>query len=140
MNLRQVKPIAPTIRKISLGIIIACIVIVIFNLGASALFNPKAIVDREIDKLARDYYETFLYDNTAGNTPSETMKKYKDPGLAEVYLRQLLLFDNGRHQDSAPAFNYKGYTCDVNKTFVRFYPDEPYNKKDYHFVVNLVCE
>lgn len=138
------KRFAPLARCITIVVIVLSTLLVAFNVFASSFFDPRAIVDRELSSLAKEYYEDYLYKNLVGTRTGdaigEELKRYKDAGVSNTYLRQLLLYDSGRRQDAASHFNHKGYTCDRNQTYVKYYPEPPYGKKDYHFVVNLVCE
>ena len=43
--------------------------------------------------------------------------------------------DSGRREDAASYFNHKGYTCDRNKTYVKYYPEPPFKKENYHFEI-----
>ncbi|MDO4889502.1 MAG: hypothetical protein Q4A25_02325 [Candidatus Saccharibacteria bacterium] len=138
------KLFAPIAKRIAVVIIAFCSVLVLLNVAASAYFNPKTVVEREISSLAEEYYEDYLYGNLVGNRTGdaigEEMKHYKDIGVPNTYLRQLLLYDSGRRKEASGYFDQKGFKCDRNKTYVKYFPEEPYEKKNYHFEIKLVCE
>lgn len=143
-NLRTAKHSAPLAKRFAIIIIIFCSAIILLNIVANAYFNPGAVVDREINNLAKEYYEDYLYQNmTTGLSEEEITKelaRYEKSGTGNVYLRQLLLYDSGRREDAASYFNHKGYTCDRNKTYVKYYPEPPFKKENYHFEIKLACE
>ena len=138
------KKFAPIAKRISAVIVAICAVLVLLNVAASAYFNPKTVVEREITALAEEYSEDYLYDNLVGNREGdaikEELKRYKDSGVSNTYLRQLLLYDSGRRQEAGGYFDSKNFKCDRNKTYVKYFPEEPYQKENYHFEINLVCE
>lgn len=138
------KKFAPIAKRIAGITIVLCSVLVLLNAAASAYFNPKTVVEREITALAEEYYEDYLYENLVGNRTGdaikEELKRYKDTGVSETYLRQLLLYDSGRRKDAGGYFEQKGFKCDRNKTYVKYFPEYPYGKENYHFEIKLVCE
>lgn len=138
------KKFAPVAKRIAVGIIIVCSMLVALNVAASAYFNPKTVVEREISSLDEEYYEDYLYNNLVGDRTGdaikEELKRYKNAGVSNTYLRQLLLYDSGRRKEAGSYFDQKDFKCDRNKTYIKYFPDEPYGKKDYHFEIKLVCE
>ena len=138
------KKFAPIAKRFAAIIIAVCSVLVLLNVAASAYFNPKTVVEREISALAEEYYEDYLYDNLVGSREgaavAEEMKRYKDTGVSNTYLRQLLLYDSGRRKEASGYFDQKNFKCDRNKTYVKFFPEEPYQKENYHFEIKLFCE
>lgn len=138
------KKFAPIAKRFAAIIIAVCSVLVLLNVAASAYFNPKTVVEREISALAKEYYEDYLYNNLIGSREgaavAEEMKRYKDTGVSNTYLRQLLLYDSGRRKEASGYFNQKNFKCDHNKTYVKFFPEEPYQKENYRFEIKLFCE
>ena len=134
-SLKTMKLSAPFAKRLSIITIIFCSALILLNVAASAYFNPKAVVNREIDALAREYYEDYLYPSI-----EKELERYEKSGTGNVYLRQLLLYDSGRRENAADYFEHKGYTCDRNKTYVKYYPEPPFQKENYHFDIKLVCE
>lgn len=138
------KKFAPIAKRIVGVMIVICATLVLLNVAASAYFNPKVVVERELSALAEEYYEDYLYDNLIGGRTGEAvgeeMKRYKDVGVSDTHLRQLLLYDSGRRREASGYFDQDGYKCDRNKTYVKYFPEEPYGRKDYHFEVKLACK
>ncbi len=135
---------APHAKWITIGIIIICFITVLGAMFALWYFTPEKIANREIEYLAKDYYENYFYDDYFGSLPEENrgveFKRYVTLGLAPTYLRQLLQFDNSRHTSSAVKFSNPVYFCDTNKTKVIFYPHAPFGKTDYTMKIDLSCE
>lgn len=138
------KLFAPIAKRVTAIFMIICSALILLNVAASAYFNPKAVVDREISALAKEYYEDYLYEKLIGNNTGDDiakeLKRYKESGVSPTYLRQLLLYDSGRRKDASSYFDQENFKCDSNKTYVRYYPDEPYQKNSYHFDIKLVCK
>ena len=138
------KLFSPIAKRATVVFICICTTLVALNVVASAYFSPKAVVNREITALAEEYYEDYLYQNLIGSKTGdaigEELKRYKDSGTGTTYLRQLLLYDSGRRQKATSYFEQDGFTCDRNKTYVKYFPDPPYGKEDYHFDIKLVCD
>ena len=101
-------------------------------------FQPQASVERELESLAKDYYENYYYDTV--NEPETALAEFAETGLPTAYLRKLLAFDNGRHAASAEVFDSAGYKCDTNKTGVKIFPEEPYGRTDYRVEYKYACE
>ncbi|MDO5475415.1 MAG: hypothetical protein Q4F61_03485, partial [Candidatus Saccharibacteria bacterium] len=55
---------------------------------------------------------------------------YTDYGFPKIYLRELLLFDNGRHASSRAYFE-NDYACNTNTTAIQIIPYAPFGKTDY---------
>ena len=144
MKFRNPKLFAPVARKIALVLILIAVATVVLNVVGSIQFAPEKMARRELEKIAKDFYENYFYreyaGNLAGDELTEEFDKLRESGFSRVYLRQLLLYDNEKHADSAKYFKYDNYTCDTNKTYVIFYPDPPYLEKDYHAEYHLECE
>ena len=135
---------SPIARRIAIAVVIISLITVLGYLFASHYFAPDKIAQRELEKISKDYYENFFYDNfNADLTDAERQaefEKFVDNGFARVYLRELLHYDGEKHADSAKAFKYKNYTCDTNKTYVTIYPTAPFGRKDYRIEYNYACE
>ena len=135
---------APTARKITFGVIIISALVLVGNIAANAYFTPEKIAHRELEKIAKDYYENYFYDNYTANFSdserNEKLAKISKNGFPHTMLRQLLLYDDGKHANSAPNFRYEGYTCDTNKTYVIYFPEEPYGKTDYRVEYHYDCK
>lgn len=119
----------------------AAIIAITFVL--SNIFDPVKRSEHELEKLANAYYIEYLYPRSLGkylNEPETVLKDYVSQGLPTVMLRQLLLYDNGKNASSINAFSNDYYQCDTNKTYVRFYPVEPYGPHDYTIKYGTACE
>ena len=138
------KLFAPIARKVAIVTIIISALAVAGNIAANAYFAPEQIAHRELEKIAKDYYENYFYDNYVANLNDEErvekLSKLTKNGFPDTKLRQLLLYDNGKYKKSAPNFRYKGYTCDTNKTHVTYYPEEPYKNTDYRVEYYYDCK
>lgn len=127
-------PLEPFARIFTTCVIVLCIVLVFFNLGAHAILDPKRMAENEFEALAKDYYENYYYDEFVKNVPEDELamafQTYTDYGFPRVYLRELLLFDNSRHADSRALFEGQ-YVCNTNNTAIQIVPYAPFGKTDY---------
>lgn len=141
-KLKSKKPATPLEKKLVFGCIAASVVAVIASLFIGVFFSPEKVAARKITYLAKDYYENYYYDKfvaTIDKDFDKSFEKYKDSGFAPVYLRQLLLFDNERDAKYEKYFNIQNYSCNKNTTTVKFFPVEPYGKKDYKIEYTFSC-
>lgn len=136
-------PSEPIARFISTAAIIVCIGLVFLNVVFHFVFDPQKVVEREMEKITADYYENYYYDSFTENMSDEdfamAFSTYSEFGFPRVYLRELLLFDDGRHEGSRSIFD-SSYSCDTNHTSVQIYPKAPFGKKDYTVKYNYSCE
>jgi len=130
-------------KKITTILIMICVLVVAVDLAASSYFSPDKVVDRELAKIAQDYYENYFYEQYPGKLVSSDntaeLDALAESGFSNVRLRELLLYDGAKYADSAKYFKYEGYTCDTNETYVKFYPTSPYGKTDYRVEYHLTC-
>lgn len=101
----------------------------IFNLIAT----PEFLVKHRIENIAKDYYENYFYDSVPDH---EALDIYKNTGLAKVSLRQLLLYSDRRHATSLEFFEKY---CDLEKTYIKIFPEDPYQRTDYHVDYAYSC-
>ncbi len=143
MKFAKLKLFAQHARRITMIQICACFMTVIGCAIACWYFSPEKMANREAERIAKDYYENYFYNNLFGeltdDTKQEIFEKYQKIGTPPTYLRHLLNFENGKHADSASYFRYPQYYCDVNASSVVFYPHEPYTSKDYTVKYFLIC-
>ncbi|MBQ3309474.1 hypothetical protein IJG78_02240 [Candidatus Saccharibacteria bacterium] len=136
-------PVEPIAHGFSVFVILLCLFLVFGNAIAHVVFNPETAAKRELEKLAKDYYENYYYDSFTENTPESELaiafQSYEDYGFPPVYLRQLLLFDDERHAESRSYFSGQ-YFCNTNHTSVTFLPHAPYGKTDYTVNYKYDCE
>ena len=102
----------------------------IFNFIAT----PEFLVKREITNIATDYYENYFY-NLIPN-PND-LDFYNKHGFARMTLRQLLLYDDRKHGASEA---YLSDYCDLDKTQIKIYPEQPYDRKSYHIDYTYSCK
>lgn len=133
-------------KKIAVIVILIATVTVAGSLWANQYFSPAGRAGRELQALAKDYYENFFYDlllresKSGGETDLEKIfEPYAKHGMQPILLRQLLLFDEGRHESSRKEFINDSYSCDTNKTSVRITPIAPFGRTDWKAEYNLSC-
>ena len=143
MNFKERKPFAPHAKRITIGVILICLIAVVGAAVACWYFAPEKVARREIERIARDYYENYFYDNffagLVGEERETEFNKYTKTGFSPTYLRQLLNYDDGKHQESAQYFNQLDYECDTNATRVTFYPYPPFEQENYTMKIQMVC-
>lgn len=136
-------PIEPIARKFTTLAIILCIGLVFFNLGAHAVFDPKKLAEDELQRLAKDYYENYYYDVFTQKIPESDYElaftTYSEYGFPKTYLRELLLFDDGRNAKSRAYFDGQ-YYCNTNQTAIQIIPYPPYGRTDYEVKYTYDCE
>ena len=141
---------AKQVRKVAIVVILIATVAVAGSVWFNQYFSPAGRAGRELEKLTQDYYENFFYDlvlKESGTKESglseaeltEIFEPYAQNGMQPVLLRQLLLFDNGRHESSRKEFINDSYKCDTNATNVRITPVPPYGRSDWTAEYNLSC-
>ena len=132
----------PWLRNLILIIILAATATIVTVIIMANISKPENQITSRISALASDYYESTFYenlissDNYSGN-PADALSKYTDYGLSPITLRQLLLNDQVKTAEDA---NYLLEYCDENRTSVKFYPESPYSRTDYHVEYTYSCE
>lgn len=102
----------------------------IFNLIAT----PEFLVKHKIQSIADDYYQNYFYDSVP---EKEGLSYYTNSGLSRLSLRQLLLYSDRKYGETTDWFiNY----CNLDKTSLKFYPEEPYSRTSYHVDYNYSCK
>lgn len=118
--------------KVLFWCVITATVAVLVSLSTLLWDSPKEVAEKELTYLADEYYLTYLYPRLLGNyQPEEILPEYAENGVATTYLRQMLLFEDGKYADSKKKFIDPSYSCDVNLTGVRYFPRAPYGPHDY---------
>lgn len=127
-------------RKTTMIIIVICVILVTVVTLVSLFSTPEQRIKGRIEALAHEYYEEYYFDKFTGSIPERNretlMEKYSEHGFSEVPLRQLLLYENGKHADEVDEI---GRYCDINATSVRIIPDAPYGKTNYHVEYKYSC-
>ena len=130
-----------TIKNIVLIVIFALIITVGVAIVAAFLSQPELQIKQKFETIANNYYENTIYesilssDQFSGN-PADALEKNSGRGLALVTLRQIILLDETVPADVA---SYLEKYCDINKTFVRFYPQSPFSRTDYRAEYTYDC-
>lgn len=130
------------IQKIIVAIIIIAFVIVFTVSIGLMFFSTENHVKSKIDHLARNYYENYYYEKIINSKKFDgdvtgILENYRESGFSPAPLRQILLYDTDENKSTA---EYIKKYCDYNKTYIRFYPDSPYGKTDYHIDYSYSCE
>ena len=128
---------------VSLSVVLATLGVYFFG---QALYRPDLVAENRFKKIAREYYEDYLYptivkENTFGDGSidlTNAFKKYRGNGFPAVKLRNLLLYkaDAEKERD---YFQNDRYYCDTNTSAVSFRPKEPFGKTDYEMRYSLNC-
>ena len=102
----------------------------IFNLIAT----PEFMVKRKMESIANDYYQNYFYNSVPDK---EGLSHYTETGLSRLSLRQLLLYSDRKYGDTMDFFtNY----CDLDKTTLKFYPEEPFERNTYYVDFRYSCK
>lgn len=124
------------------GIVGAAIFVVTIAVCTIFRDSPAERADKELKKLADDYYVEYLYPRLLGGRvnedPTPAMEIYDDMGVPTTYLRQLLHYNDDEKIESADIF--AAVACNTNSTGVRYFPYAPYGPKDYTVVYIWQCE
>lgn len=128
-------------KVVSLSIIGVCFILVIISIIASFIYSPENVVHSSVESLAKDYYENYIYSeiensDNPDSTPEKALSSYQKHGLTPVKLRQILLH---HEKQNAKILTFIENYCDINQTNIRYYPDPPYGKTDYHVSYVYSC-
>ena len=132
-------------KSVAKWVIIGVIIVIFILLAAISIYaftyDEEKVVKGDLDALATEYYEEYTYPGLVDEGMSqaqinELMERYLVRGFSRVYLRQLLLRD-GREKKVNEGLIKKH--CDENKTYVQFFPEEPYDKKSYRVEWRYDC-
>ena len=102
----------------------------IFNFIAT----PEFLVKHKISSIADDYYQNYFYNSVPDK---EGLSYYIDTGLSRLSLRQLLLYSDHKYGESTDYFSTY---CNLDSTSIKFYPEEPYERKSYHTDYTYSCK
>ncbi len=131
------------VEKFILGLIVAVATLsIVVAIVAEVMYNPEAKAEESLAEMATDYYENRLYKQLVGlsEKPEEILAEYTESGVPTVYLRQILLYDNGKNEEKATDFSNGNFECNTNQTGVRFYPQAPYGPSDFRAEYLWDCE
>ena len=129
-------------KKIVLIVILLAAITVIIGSILSTVLTTENQVKATIDSIASDYYENYFYETLYSSpefdrdNPGAILEEYQEKGLSTLALRDLLLYDDQRHYND---YDYLTKYCDINQTFIQFFPDPPYDKSSYHTKITYSC-
>lgn len=129
-------------RKIVLTLCVFGLILGGFMIGQRIYHNPEKVAEREIKKMARDYYENHFYHQFVGKKGENgaRLAKYQEHGLSPVLLRHLLSYDGAKYDNLRKYFDNKEIACDTEKSQVTIKPKEPFGRNDYEVLVFLYCK
>ena len=133
------------VKWVMLGVIAVAFLVVGVAVACKFFFNDKALVERRLEEMSQEYYENYVYENLVNGRMSqqeirEIMDKYITRGFAAVHLRQLLAYKGGDADKGGDAGDLLKEHCDENTTSVKFYPEEPFDKKSYRIEYHYDCD
>lgn len=131
---------ATAARKTILVVIIIAMLVVIIGAFTLLFANDESRVKSKITSMSSEYYENYFYTNLISSPKfkdlNTTMEKYREHGFSPISLNELLLYNN---QKNAKYSDFLTKYCDSNHTFIKFYPDPPYDQKSYHAEYSYAC-
>ena len=100
----------------------------------------KEQIEKRIKMIGSYYYEEFYYDTMVEVLETkESFSKYKEKGI-KINLSSLSSYEILDDYFKEDIINKRtGNKCDYDSTIVIIYPEEPYNKENYHLDVILEC-
>ncbi|MBR3052407.1 hypothetical protein IKG60_02185 [Candidatus Saccharibacteria bacterium] len=129
-------------KRVVIVVIVVALMSVVTALVCQLFFNEEKMTKRQLEAMAAEYYEDYIYENLVHGAMSQAeieakMEKYVSGGFAAVNLRQLLLYDNGKNIENGGLLQEH---CDANTTSAKFYPEEPFDKKSYRIEYRYDCD
>ena len=129
--------------------IIIVVVVVLVLLGSVltisfALTNKsnKSVLEKRLKELGKDFYEGFYYEqlkNSQSVNLQEFLLKYSTIGI-KVDLDNLSRYKAGNEGILDEFVNKeKNEKCNKDNTKVIIFPEEPFDKTNYHLEVTLDC-
>lgn len=142
MRIKKAKFTMTMEKKILVVILAVASLSVVTALSVQAIFDPQRQAEHKIDELAKEYYSTYLYPRLLGTNQNaeEALSGLTKSGVATTYLRQILLYNNQAHRNETVFFSNARYSCNTNRTGVRFYPEAPYGPEDFRTEVFWECQ
>lgn len=130
--------------RIIIGVIVLAVIVVAVSLLSSVFMNTENSVKGKLATMAADYYENYLYKNLAESEIykssdedlKDMLKEYAEVGLSSITLRQLLLYDDKKYADDT---GFLTKYCNENRTYVKFYPEEPFERSSYRAEFTYAC-
>lgn len=122
----------PMAGKVILGVILIATIMVIGSILAAYFSDHERLAKNEFEALVSNYYEDYFYEKI---TDTKALDKYKETGLSVLTLRQLVL-----HEPSLGGTENIEKYCDLNLSYAKIFPQEPYGKKNYRVEYKYVCD
>lgn len=122
---------------------ISCSILVVIVLILLLIFlfnNYKSIhLKNTLGKLGNNYYEGYYYDEIEGNDKEvkDFLKLFNKTGL-KISLRTLSSYDGKKSLEKIEEFTFN--KCDLDKTYIIIYPNNPYDKDSYKIKKYLECK
>ena len=126
------KKTIPATGKVILGVILVATIMVVVAILMAFFSDHERLAKNEFEALASNYYEDYFYEKI---TDAKALDKYKETGLSVLTLRQLVL-----HEPSLGGTENVEKYCDLNLSYAKIFPQEPYGKKDYRVEYKYVCD
>ena len=129
-------------RNFALGLIIASALLLVIATIATFYFSPENNANRELERIAKEYYETYLYGKSLSTfeNGTEGFADFREKGFYPVKLRQLLLYNGGQNRNSQKLFTSDAYKCSLDDSVVIYRPVPPYGAKNYTIEYQTKCE
>ncbi len=129
-------------RKLAIGLVISSVLLVVLAVAASLYFSPENMATRELERMAKEYYETYLYGGSLATLEKglDGFADFSEEGFQPVKLRQLLLYRGGKNRESQRLFESDEYWCSLDRTEVVYRPVAPYGVKDYTIEYRKQCK
>lgn len=134
---------SPFAKKVILTVIMLAVAIIIGTVACIQFLTPESRIKSQIEPLAADYYENYLYQNLINSDkyqalPDKTsaMEKYTSSGFNPITLRNLLLHNNHKNDDFT---NFIANYCDLDATTIKYYPESPFNQNSYRTEIKYSC-
>ena len=130
-------------QKIIMGVIITSAIVVVIAVICSFTLNTENVIKSGISTLSSNYYQNYIYkslsDNNSGKTDlmKSAIQTYKDTGLAAVPLRVLLKFNQENAKLDTSLITER---CDQDNTYVKIFPESPYEATSFRAEYNYSCE
>ena len=140
---RQERSASSSVEKIILAIICLASLAVVAMLILALVFSNENQVKHDIEQLARDYYENYIYDTMVNSEQfakigdlDKVMQKYQVHGFTPVTLKQMLTHFKKDEKFKQKITKY----CDDGRTTIQFFPTPPFDVKSYDIVYKYSCD
>ncbi|MDQ0361849.1 hypothetical protein [Breznakia pachnodae] len=124
-------------------IIIICAVVVVVGAGGFFLKNQmdqsaKKENEQQMSKLAKLYYEDYLYDILTLGKSSEERESFLSAYTEDGLRTSIDSIEKVTELDSKKIMKNLGSSCDKESESIKIIPKDPYGKEDYE--IKVTCE